>query len=494
MEQRADKREGSIARNISCNTVITVMKYVFSAVCLMYVSRKLQPAASGKVDYATSTTTYFTMFASLGMPIYAIRCCARCRDDREKLSRVFSELFTVGLLLAAIVGGIFTALCFITDPFRGNRALFLLLGSQIVWNAVGCEWLYKGLERYRYLMAVSAVAYAIALALILAAVHSPEDMLLYAGLSVLAGAITGVCNFLCLRREVDFTLPLRIETKHLKPLLVFFAMSCMTSIYVNLDVVMLGAMRGDYETGLYGLVTKGKTMLAFFGSVLWTAMLPQMTTAWGAGDRARFRELTRRAVRLVTAVNLSLTVFSLIHAVDCTVAMGGASYANAAAAFRITILSVVPIGLSNVLGGLVMIPSGREMRLLVAEVAGAVVNFALNLYVIPRYSFEGAAVTTLIAEALVFVLCFVIDRRELGMPVPDMLPDVRTILACGLAAVPAYFVPLPAGNVFLRLAVAAAVYFSSAVIFGLLLREPVVREVLTKAVGRFSKRRRRYDR
>ena len=319
-------------------------------------------------------------------------------------------------------------------------------------------------------------------------------MLLYAGLSVLAGAITGVCNFLRLRREVDFTLPLRIETKHLKPLLVFFAMSCMTSIYVNLDVVMLGAMRGDYETGLYGLVTKGKTMLAFFGSVLWTAMLPQMTTAWGAGDRARFRELTRRAVRLVTAVNLSLTVFSLIHAVDCTVAMGGASYANAAAAFRITILSVVPIGLSNVLGGLVMIPSGREMRLLAAEVAGAVVNFALNLYVIPRYSFEGAAVTTLIAEALVFVLCFVIDRRELGMPVPDMLPDVRTILACGLAAVPAYFVPLPAGNVFLRLAVAAAVYFSSAVIFGLLLREPVVREVLTKAVGRFSKRRRRCDR
>ena len=494
MEQKADKREGSIARNISCNTIITVLKYVFSAVCLMYVSRKLQPAASGKVDYATSTTTYFTMFASLGMPIYAIRCCARCRDDREKLSRVFSELFTIGLLLAAIVGGVFVALCFVTDPFRGNRALFLLLGSQIVWNAVGCEWLYKGLERYRYLMAVSAVAYAIALALILAAVHSPEDMLLYAGLSVLAGAITGVCNFLCLRREVDFTFPLRIETKHLKPLLVFFAMSCMTSIYVNLDVVMLGAMRGDYETGLYGLVTKGKTMLAFFGSVLWTAMLPQMTTAWGAGDRARFRELTRRAVRLVTAVNLSLTVFSLIHAVDCTVAMGGASYANAAAAFRITILSVVPIGLSNVLGGLVMIPSGREMRLLAAEVAGAVVNFALNLYVIPRYSFEGAAVTTLIAEALVFVLCFVIDRRELGMPIPDMLPDVRTILACGLAAVPAYFVPLPAGNVFLRLAVAAAVYFSSAVVFGLLLREPVVREVLTKAVGRFSKRRRRSDR
>ena len=66
------------------------------------------------------------MFATLGMPIYAIRCCARCRSDREKLSRMFTELFGISLLLAAIVGGVLVALCFITDPFRGNRMLFLL--------------------------------------------------------------------------------------------------------------------------------------------------------------------------------------------------------------------------------------------------------------------------------------------------------------------------------------------------------------------------------
>ena len=108
MEQRADNRKGSIARNISYNTMITVMKYVFSAVCLMYVSRKLQPAASGEVDFATSTTAYFTMFATLGMPIYAIRCCARCRDDREKLSRVFTELFSLRLLPAGFDIPIFT--------------------------------------------------------------------------------------------------------------------------------------------------------------------------------------------------------------------------------------------------------------------------------------------------------------------------------------------------------------------------------------------------
>jgi len=133
-----------------------------------------------------------------------------------------------------------------------------------------------------------------------------------------------------------------------------------------------------------------------------------------------------------------------------------------------------------------MIPAGRERRLLAAEIAGAVVNFALNLYVIPRYSIEGAAATTLAAEVLVFVLCFVIDRREIGLPVSDMLPDVRTILTCLLAAVPAYLVPIPFGNVFLRLAAEAAVYFGSAGIFGLLLREPVVKEVFAKVFGRFE--------
>ena len=481
---QTDNRKRSITSNVSYNTVITAMTYLFGAVCMMYVSRKLQPAANGRVDFANSIVHYFVLFGGLGMPWYAIRCCARFREDRKKLTRVFSELFSLGLLLAAISGAVLAVLCLTVGTFRDNRALMLILGSVIVWNAIGCEWLYKGLERYRYLMIVSLITRTASLVLVFLAVRSPDDMLLYAGLSVLPTAGMAVCNFIFLGREIDSRFRFRINLEHLKPLLIFFAMSCMTTIYVNLDIIMLGLMKGDYETGLYSLVSKGKTLFTCFGGVLIASALPQVSIAWSEGNRERFREITQRSIGLIMAVNLALLAFALVFAEDCVLAMGGASYSGATKAFRIMVISIAPIGLSNILGGQALVPAGREKRLLQAEIIGAVANLVLNLYVIPRYSINGASVTTLISEVIVWIVCGYYILREVGLSIRDTLPDVRTPIACAVAAVPAYFIHVPFGNVFIRLATEAVVYFGIYVVVGLLLREPTICKITGKVLGR----------
>ncbi|MBR7020495.1 MAG: flippase [Lachnospiraceae bacterium] len=481
-QEQENNRNRSITRNVSYNTVITAMTYLFGAVSMMYVSRKLQPAANGRVDFANSIVHYFVLIAGLGMPWYAIRCCARFREDRKKLTKVFSELFSLGLLLAVVSGAVLAVLCLTVNPFKDNRVLMLILGSVIVWNAIGCEWLYKGLERYKYLMFVSLITRTTALVLVFLAVRSPDDMLLYAGLSVLPTAAMAVCNFMFLGREVDTRFRFRINPEHLKPLLIFFAMSCMTTIYVNLDIVMLGLMKGDYETGLYSLVSKGKTLFTCFGGVLLSAAMPQVTVAWSKGNKERFREITKRSIGLIMAVNLALLAFALVFAEDCVLAMGGSSYLGATRAFRIMVISIAPIGLSNILGGQVLVPAGREKRLLLAEIIGAVVNLVLNLYVIPRYSINGASATTLISEVLVWVVCLYYVCREVGLPVRDTLPDVRTPIACAVAAVPVYFLHVPIGNVFVRLAAEAAVFFGVYVCAGLLLREPILRETVHRVL------------
>ena len=482
MEQQANNQNRSITRNVSYNTVITATSYLFSAIITMYVSRKLQPAANGRVNFADSLVHYFLLFAQLGMPWYAIRCCARFRDDRKKLTRVFNELFSLGLLLALISGAVLVILCFTVGTFREYRTLLLILGSVIVWNAIGCEWLFKGLEKYRYLMVVSLITRTIAFVLVIVMVNSPEDMTVYAALSVLAMAMSGVCNFFAVGREVDRRLSFRLNPEHLKPLLVFFAMSCMTTIYVNLDIVMLGFMKSNTETGLYSLISKSKVLLTCFGGVMVASALPQVTIAWNEGNKERFREILHRSIGLIMAVNLALLAFTLVFAEDCVVAMGGPSYRDATKAFRIMVISIAPIGLSNILGGQSLVPAGREKRLLQAEILGAVVNLALNLYVIPRYSINGASMTTLIAEVVVWIVCLYYIVREVEVPLRETLPDVRTPLACVIAAVPSYFLKLPITNVFIRLAAEAVIFFGIYGVAALLMREPTVTETVRRVL------------
>ena len=492
MSQSTDNNKpASLAKNISYNALISIISYLFSAFGLFYVSRVLQPEVYGRVEYADTVVRYFVLFAGLGMPVYALRACARCRDDKERLNRVYSELFTLGLVLALIGSAVLTVLCFTVPLFISYRSLLLIFGTTMLWKAVGCEWLYKGLERYRYLAIVTLVTRVISFVWIILAIHSPEDVNYYAVLSMISICGVGVINFCLLGKLVDHPFQLRFNWDHMKPLLIFFAMSCMSQIYGGLDVVMIRAFKGDYETGLYGLIHKGKILLAFFGSVIVSAVLPRVTAAWNRREQDRFRSIVKSSINLCCLINLSVMVFCVIYARDCVLLMGGEKYLAAVDTFRLTAISVAPIGLSNILSGLVMIPTGKELKLLLVDIVGAVVNLVLNFYAIPKYSFDGAAMTTLFTEALVMLLCLYFNSKIAGFRIRDMFPNFRIPLACAIAAVPAWFVRNVGSKVLYRLTIGAIVFFGVYGIAAYLMKESTVREGVKIVFGRLLGKKKR---
>ena len=66
--------------------------FIFPLITFPYASRVLLPSGTGKVAFANSVITYFTMFAQLGIPTYGIRACAKSRDDKIQLSKIVHEL------------------------------------------------------------------------------------------------------------------------------------------------------------------------------------------------------------------------------------------------------------------------------------------------------------------------------------------------------------------------------------------------------------------
>ena len=415
-------------KNISFGVLANIVNYAASLIIVMYVTRILQPAFYGKLSFASTVVGYFVLFANLGMPIYAVRACASNRDDREKLNNVFSELFTLGIFLSLVSFGILSVLCFTVPVFADNRNLILLLGAAILFNPIDCTWLYKGLEKFKYLAIVSIFAKILSLIGVFAFVNSPKDTFVYAVISISVSFSSSLLNFILLRKFVDVKIGKKINFKILKPVIIFFMMSCAVSIYGNLDIAMLRVMKDEYETGLYAVVSKAKAFLAFFGGIVWNAALPMSVNAWNKKDKSNFEKSVQKSISLVTLVNVSLLVYTFVFADKIVFLLGGSEYLSIVTAFRITVLSLLPIGLSNILGGQVLIPTGNERKLLLAEIAGAVSNFALNLVIIPQLSGVGAAATTLFAEALVWIVCLHYCKKETGLKISTMLPP--KILIC----------------------------------------------------------------
>lgn len=84
-------KDKSIKMNVLMNALLTMSSILFPLITFRYASRILLPVGIGKVFFAISLVSYFSMFAQLGIPTYGIRACVSERDDRNVLTKTAHE-------------------------------------------------------------------------------------------------------------------------------------------------------------------------------------------------------------------------------------------------------------------------------------------------------------------------------------------------------------------------------------------------------------------
>ena len=85
----------SLQQNIFWNSVRVGSNLVFPLVTFPYVSRVLGPDTIGLFNYVTAIAAYFTLFASLGFPIYGVREIANVKDNPKEFVNIVNSIFTV---------------------------------------------------------------------------------------------------------------------------------------------------------------------------------------------------------------------------------------------------------------------------------------------------------------------------------------------------------------------------------------------------------------
>ncbi|MDO4798368.1 MAG: oligosaccharide flippase family protein [Coriobacteriales bacterium] len=420
-------RAGSVSRNALLIGLATACNYAFSFLTVFYAARVLQPEAMGSVAFAAAVVSYFSLLAKLGTPLYGMRSVAAARGGGG-LARLTGELFWLGVLLALGAAALLACSVWVVPRLAESWPLYAVLGVGLVLDGLSCDWLYKGLERYRFLLVRDLAVRLIVFALLLALVHDAGELLWYAALSALSTAGCAVVGLAFVSRTLRAEGALAAGgragwlacgrgglRKHLRPTLTFFLMSCATLIYANLDVVMLGFMGTPAEVGYYQVAAKAKVGLVAVSGIVWNAALPQATMLWERGSRDEFQRLASHTMGIVCAVQAVVTVACLALAESAMILAAGEEYVPAVPAFRVLVLCVLPVAVSNILGGQVLIPAGRERWLLACEVCGAVANLALNFALIPSLGGVGAAVSTVVAEVIVALGTYACVRAGLRL-------------------------------------------------------------------------------
>lgn len=477
-----NKKQVSIKFNFAMNAILTMSTFIFPLITFPYISRILLPEGTGKVSFATSIVSYFAMIAQLGIPTYGIRACAKVRDNKKELSKTVHEIFTINIVMSTIAYVLFVIALCVIPKLSTDKVLMIIVSLTIFFNTIGMSWLFGSLEKYKYITIQSILFKFIALIAMFVLIHQQSDYVIYGGISIFASSASNVCNFIYAHKFVDFHQKQRYEyRKHLKPILVFFAMSCATTIYTNLDTVMLGFINGDAEVGFYNAAVKIKSILVCVVTSLGTVLLPRASYYVEHKMMDEFDRITCKAINFVFLAAVPMMVYFMLFAREGISFLSGDAYEPATIPMIIIMPTLLTIGLTNIMGIQVLIPLGKEKKVLYSEVTGAVVDFVINMLLIPRMASAGAAIGTLIAECVVWFVQYYVLRKRVIKAYRN-IQYWKIVIAVIFGAIVSFLTKNLVTGYFLTLVVSAILFFGIYALTLLSLKEKFFMGIVNETV------------
>lgn len=387
------------------NFILSASSFIFPLITFPYVSRVLTTEGVGAVSFALSFVSYFSLVASLGIPTYGIRACAEVRDDKEELNKTAQELLIISIVTTFLVVAVYLTLIQVIPRLAQDKILFYICGLNIVLNTLGMNWFFQALEQYDYITVRSVVFKLVSLVLLFALVHQFDDYYLYAVLTVFAGVGSCMLNLIkiCRMRVLKKTKKYSFK-RHLKPTLILFAQSATSSIYTNLDTVMLGLMRTNAEVGYYYVATQIKQIFCMVILSFANVLLPRMTTYVKQKDKKSFYSTMVTGLNFSLFISVPVAVISCLLMSDAIYIFAGGGYEQSVIPTILLLFALIPIGLTQIIGVQVLTPLKREKQVLISVIIGAALNLILNFVLIPAVGVVGAAAATLAAEIAVLIV------------------------------------------------------------------------------------------
>lgn len=428
----------SLKLNMVLNTIKGIAGIIFPLITFPYVSKILGVSKVGEYNFANSIISYLILIAGLGISTYAIREGARFRENTEKFQHFSDEMFTINVISTALSYILLVFLIILVPKFDNYSSLLVIISMQIFFKTIGIEWIYSIFEDYAYITIRSIIFQFISLLLLFVFVKSKEDLLLYALITSISSGGSSFFNYFYAKKYCKVKLTKNINwNKHVKPILILFAMSAASKIYISSDVTILGFLSGDFSVGIYSVSTKIYYIVDTILASVLVVSIPRLSSLLGHNEFQKFNEVASDIYQTL----LSLVVPSIIGLIlvrkEIILIIANDGYITATKS-----LYMLSIALFFTLGSwfwaqCVLIPFKQENVVFKATFLAAIVNIILNIILIPFYKENGAAFSTIVAEFIVFSWC----RKE-GLRYVKLDNITSTLRKVFIGCIPIFIITL----------------------------------------------------
>lgn len=382
----------------------------------VWVARYLGPEDFGLFSFAIAFVSLFGALSTLGLPGIVVRDIV---SDPQSSSETLGSGFAL-----QVVGGViaFSLVLVLIPTFRPHDrsaiSVVAIIGLTLLFKAsesIKC-WFESQVQSKYAVWAENAVFVTIAAAKI-GLILVGASLLAFVWVTFLEGVLTAIILFLMYEWVGGRIRAWRFSIARAKTLLkdswplILSGLAVM--VYMRIDQIMLGQMLDDKAVGIYTAAVRISEAWYFLPMAIVGSVFPALLDAKKTSEALyleQFQKLYDILVMLALVVAIPVTFFSN----QIVEALYGQDYLEAGKILSIHIWTALFVFL-GVASGKWFLADNRQLLAFQRVFLGMVANIAINFLLIPRYGGAGAAVATLISQAVAALLIDVIHKETRPM-------------------------------------------------------------------------------
>jgi PST family polysaccharide transporter len=392
----------------------------------VWTARFLGPAHFGALNFALSFVALFGTLTTLGLDGIVIRELVHSPEDAPQLLGTSFTLRICGALLAVMLS---LATLRIIQP--NDQLAFLLVSilslTLLFQSFDAIDFLFQSQVRSKITVWAKNGAFLITAALRVWLIHLRAPLWAFAIALTSETALGAVGLILGYRWSGGNLSSWQFHKRRALQLLqqswpiLFSGMAIM--VYMRLDMVMLEMMRGSFAVGVYSAATRISEVWYFIPMAIVSSVSPSIMRV--KNDPALLNSRLRKLFSLMTLIACVIGSIVALSSHFIIRILYSNSYSGAAPVLAVHVWASVFVFL-----GVAQSPWDLTKNLtklaLYRTVMGAIINVAMNLYLIPRYSALGAAIATVVSYSIsgVFANIFSAQTRPIFyMQMRSFLPQ-----------------------------------------------------------------------
>ena len=418
-ERDDDPTVKRVAKNSLLPMGLQLLNKVIDFAFAMLMLRILAPELAGRYYFAVAFIGYADILVRFGLGTLLTREVAK---DRSHQNRYLSTVTVLrGLLWLTSLP--LMAVAILVYVFFGQMTTdivvaigFFAVGLLFSSLADGFSAVFYAHEKMEYPAAISTVTALTRVSLGALVLLLGWGFVGLAGVSVVANmisaAVLGVLMVRnCFRPHLEWdpqTGRWMMNTSF--PLMINHLLA---SVFFRIDVLLLKPMQGDTVVGYYGAAYKYVDGLLIVPQYFTQAIFPLMSR-YAASSRESLMRAYVLSLRLLLILALPIAAGTPFIAHGLILVLGGAEYLPDSRIALQLLIGFLPVSFVNSVTQYVLIAIDQQRFLTRAFLIGVSFNIAANLVAIPLFSYQGAAVVTILSELALLIPFYYSVRKHLG--------------------------------------------------------------------------------